>query len=321
MIHVRARGRDGAIHADLPLDSLRSLAADDGALVWLDLEAPSADEVGRAGATLGWSQLTVEDIVSRRQRAKFESFPGYAYLVMHALRYDDTAARLVSTEFDLVIGRRYVASVHAEPLPDLSESRDTSERTAQMLGSGVDYLLYMLTDMLVDSYFPVMDQLDDALDQLQNQIVTNPTNAEMARIFEMKRDAMHLRKVISPQLEIFSRLINPATGIVQEATSIYFRDVHDHLIRVFEVVDGYRDLLSGALDAYLSTVSNRMNDVMKRLTVLTALFLPITAVSGLLGMNLRSVPPWTDGVFWALIGVLLVVSAVEFSYLRRRGWT
>ncbi len=321
MIHVRARGEDGRIEDRVPIDRLRSLAGEEHALIWLDLEAPTPDEVGLAGSIFGWEHLTVEDLVKRGQRAKLERFAGYTYLVMHALRYDDAGGRLHVQELDLLMGRNYVATLHAEPLPELSESRDALQRTHQLLGAGADYLLYSLADTLVDSYFPVMEQLDDALDALQDQIVTNPTNAQMARIFEMKRDAVLLRKAISPQLEIFSRLTNRDAGIVGEGTTIYFRDVHDHLIRIFEVADGYRDLLAGTLDAYLSTVSNRMNDVMKRLTVLTALFLPITAVSGLLGMNLSSVPPWTDGVFWALIAALLVVSAVQFAYMRRRGWT
>ncbi|HLZ72301.1 MAG TPA: magnesium transporter CorA family protein [Dehalococcoidia bacterium] len=321
MIHVRARGSDGRVYIDLPIDSLHAMADDEHALVWLDLEAPTPDEIGLAGTIFGWVHLTVEDLVRQGQRAKLESFPGYSYLVMHALSYDAAGGRLATPELDFVIGRNYIASVHAQPLAQITQSREAQQRTEQMLGAGPDYLLYTLTDLLVDSYFPVMDQLDDALDGLQDQIVTKPTNAEMSRIFDMKRDAVLLRKVISPQLEIFSRLTSPDTGIVRPETAVYFRDVHDHVIRIFEVADGYRDLLAGALDAYLSTVSNLMNDVMKRLTVLTALFLPITAVSGLLGMNLRRSPPWTDSLFWVLVGVLLGLSAAQFVYMRRRGWT
>ncbi|HZQ37166.1 MAG TPA: magnesium transporter CorA family protein [Dehalococcoidia bacterium] len=320
MMHVRVRHGDGRVEFEVPIESLRTLADDARALIWLDLEAPTADEVALAGSLFDWAHLTIEDLVRRGQRAKLETFPGYTYLVMHALIYDEVSGRLSAPQVDLLIGHNYVASVHAGAAPLLNDSRETQRRLRQMLAGGPDYLLYALTDLLVDSYFPAMERLDDALDTLQDQIVTNPSNAQMARIFEMKRDAVLLRKAISPQLEIFSRLTTRDTGIVSEGTALYFRDVHDHLIRTFELADGYRDLLAGTLDAYLSTVSNRMNDVMKRLTVFTALFLPITAVSGLLGMNLSSVPPWTDGVFWVLIAALLIVSTVQFVYMQRRGW-
>ena len=173
----------------------------------------------------------------------------------------------------------------------MTEARDVANHTESILSDGRDYLVYALTDRLVDSYFPVLDAMHEAVDDLEDHIVTDPTKELLARIFDMKRDAVVLRKATSPQLEVFSRLSVPGVGIATDAHAIYFRDVHDHLIRVIESADGYRDLMTGALDAYLSNVSNRMNDVMKRLTVVAALFLPISFLTGLLGMNLRTQPP------------------------------
>lgn len=273
------------------------------------------------GGVFGWEHLTVEDIVKQGQRAKLESFDGYVFLVMHALEYGGEPTRLATPEIDFVIGANYVASVHPAPLPELTAHREVTQRTEALLHAGPDYLLYVLTDLLVDSYFPVMDGLDDAVDALEDQIVTSPSQAVMSRIFDMKRDAVSLRKVISPQVEIFTRLSDPRLGVVSEKTAIYFRDVHDHLIRVFEIADGYRDLLANALDAYLSTVSNRMNEVMKRLTVLAALFLPITFVTGLLGMNLPSSPIWTNWAFWLLLLAMFGVSIAQWLYMHRKGWT
>ena len=150
--------------------------------------------------------------------------------------------------------------------------------------------------------------MHDAVDELEDRIVRDPSDKLLPVIFDMKRDAVLARKAISPQLEVFSRLTSPGYGIVSQAHSNYFRDVHDHLIRVFESVDSYRELMGGALDAYLSTVSNRMNEVMKRLTVMAALFLPITFWTGVFGMNLRETPLWQDSLFWVFLGGMLVLS-------------
>jgi magnesium transporter len=166
----------------------------------------------------------------------------------------------------------------------------------------------------------VLDAMHEAVDDLEDEIVANPAQSLMSRIFEMKRDAVSLRKIISPQLEVFSRLTSPGLGIIGEEHVVYFRDVHDHLIRVFEAMDSYRELMSGALDAYLSTVSNRMNEVMKRLTVMAALFLPITFFTGVFGMNLRETPIWHDPIFWLFLGGMAAASIGQFLYFRRKGW-
>lgn len=324
MIHARIRTASGEILRDPGSTDLHALLEDPGNLVWLDLESPTADELGLVAGILGWEQLTVEDLTGQGQRAKLERFDTYSYLVMHALSYELPAGggenKLTTPEIDFIIGNNYVASVHYVHLPHITESREVNEHSKALLGHGVDYILYVLTDRLVDSYFPVLDQMNDAVDLLEDSIVTSPSDKLMSRIFDMKRDAMVLRKVTSPQLEVFTRLTTPGYGVVSEANAIYFRDVHDHLIRVFESTDSYRELMSGALDAYLSTVSNRMNEVMKRLTVMAALFLPITFFTGVFGMNLREQPIWDDPIFWVFVGSMFGVSVFQWVYFRRKGW-
>ena len=170
------------------------------------------------------------------------------------------------------------------------------------MARGVDYLLYVLLDTLVDRYFPALDAFDEAIDGLEDAIIADPTPAVLNTIFAMKRNVVQLRKVINPQLESFSRLTSESYGVVQADNLIYYRDVHDHLIRIFEVVDSYRDQMSSALDAYLSMTSNRMNEVMKRLTVVAAIFLPITFLTGVFGMNFGSAAVGAAGPRLALLG-------------------
>jgi magnesium transporter len=321
MITTKVRTASGEIREDVPVDQLLALMQGDGCLAWIDIENPSDEEVAEAGALLGWTELTVEDVAKHGQRAKLEHFGNYHYLVMHDLIYDKDRGRLSTPELDLVIGRNYVASVHDHHIPHVAEAREVTESIASVMGGGPDYLLYWLTDRLVDGYLPALDDMHDAVEDLEQAIISNPSENLLPRIFEMKRDAIALRRVISPQLEVFSRLTSPNFGIVSEDKVIYFRDVHDHLIRIFEAMDTYRELMSGALDAYLSNVNNRMNEVMKRLTILAALFLPLTFLTGLIGMNLRDIPPWKDDTyFWPLIVLMLTISLSQWLYFKRKGW-
>jgi magnesium transporter len=323
MIHARIRDSHGEIRSDPAAEELHDLLESEENLAWLDLESPTADELGLLAGILGWEHLTVEDLAHQGQRAKLERFEGYDLLVMHALSYEASAtppARLATPEVDFVVGKNYVASIHYTHLPQLTDGRDISEHCERLLKDGPDYILYELTDKLVDSYFPVLDAMHDAVDELEDRIVSDPSDKLLPIIFDMKRDAVVMRKAISPQLEVFGRLTSPGYGIVSEEHSNYFRDVHDHLIRVFESADSYRELMGGALDAYLSTVSNRMNEVMKRLTVMAALFLPITFFTGVFGMNLRETPLWKDSLFWVFLGGMLALSAFQYWYFRKKQW-
>jgi magnesium transporter len=323
MIHARVRNANREILVDPPIEDLRGCLHDADCMTWLDLESPTQEELDLIGGILTWDSLTVEDLASEDQRGKLERFDGYAVLVLHALVYaaPDAAgaglARLTAPEVDFVFGTNYVATVHHVPLPELTNSREANERCADLLKDGADYVLYNLTDALVDSYFPVLDALNDSVNELEDRIVTRPNEQLLPVIFAMKRDAILLRKAISPQLEIFSRLTAPGGGFVSEAHSYYFRDVHDHIIRVFESTDAYRDLMSGALDAYLSTVNNRLNEVMKRLTVIASLFLPLTFFTGLIGMNMRVTPPWEDNLFWVFVAAMVLLSLAQYWYFRK----
>jgi magnesium transporter len=320
MIHTRVLHSDGTCRTDIPPERLHPFVEDTSNVFWIDLESPTEDELGLVGGLLGWQHLTIEDVTKQGQRAKLEPFDSYNFLVMHQLNYDGAPARLGSTEVDFIIGANYVATVHYAPVTSIARTLDVAHKLAGTLGRGRDYLLYALTDELVDSYFPVLDAMHEAVDDLEDEIISNPAQSLMSRIFEMKRDAVALRKVISPQLEVFSRLTSPGFGIISEEHVVYFRDVHDHLIRVFEAMDSYRELMGGALDAYLSNVSNRMNEVMKRLTVMAALFLPITFATGVFGMNLRETPIWHDPFFWVLLIGMAITSIAQFVYFRRKGW-
>jgi magnesium transporter len=191
------------------------------------------------------------------------------------------------------------------------------------MGRGLARLLHSILDTLVDTYFPVLDQLDDLIDQLEDATVEDTTNAVQVRLFRMKRATATLRRVISPQVELTNSLITRTNVLIPTDVEPYFADVRDHMMRVFEMLDSYRDLLSGLLDVYLTTVSNRLNDVMKQLTIIATIFMPITFITGVFGMNFGFSPQVIHDAgynFWfALLGMATLTS-VQIWYFRKRGW-
>ena len=219
MIHTRMLTAGGEYAADVAADRLHALVEDRSNVMWLDLEIPTADELSLVSSICGWDHLTVEDLARQGQRAKLEQYDGYAFLVMHVLAYGGAPSRLSTIEVDFIIGPNYVATVHYDAVPHITDSRDLAQHMQAALKGGRDYLLYVLTDQLVDSYFPVLDAMHESVEDLEDQIITDPRDTLMARIFDMKRDAVTLRKVVSPQMEVFTRLTSPGYGVVARICS------------------------------------------------------------------------------------------------------
>ncbi|RJQ11841.1 MAG: hypothetical protein C4558_02695 [Dehalococcoidia bacterium] len=320
MLIVRARRADGSLVLDLTLEAGLALLSDPGTLVWFDIDEESLEEIDTVSAALSLNHLTVEDLKHRGQRGKLEQFDGYSVLVMHGVEYVPAIPVLNEHELDMVIGSNWVLTGRDPHLVALMPGPDLEMRLPSMMASDAGYLLYAIADRVVDSLFPVLDQMLDDVDDIEDRVILRPDQALLERIFAMKRSGVMLRKLVSPHLEIFTRLTSPAYGIVSAEHMIYFRDVHDHLIRIFEIVDSYRELMTGALEVHLSTVNNQLSDVMKRLTVLTAMFLPLTFVTGAFGMNMVSSPVWTDPAFWILLTGMAGVAAGQWAYFRYRGW-
>ncbi|MBM4409989.1 MAG: magnesium transporter CorA family protein [Chloroflexi bacterium] len=320
MLIVRARRSDGTVELNLSLEAGLALVADPKALVWFDIDEQSLPEIDTVSAGLSLNHLTVEDLKHRGQRGKLEQFDGYSVLVMHSVGYDPVVPRLEEHELDAVIGPNWILTGRDPHLVALLPGEDLEVRLPSMIASDAGYLLYAIADRVVDSLFPVLDQMLDDVDDIEDRVILHPDNALLERIFAMKRNGVTLRKLISPHLEIFTRFTSPAYGIVSSEHMIYFRDVHDHLIRLFEIVDSYRELMTGALEVHLATVNNQLSDVMKRLTVLTAMFLPLTFITGAFGMNMVQSPVWTDPAFWIIGSGMVAISVGQCVYFRNRGW-
>jgi magnesium transporter len=287
---------------------------------WLDLDNPSEDDVSALQEIFGFHPLTIEDTRKFSQRPKLENFGEYAFVVFYGARLD--GARVHLTEMHLFVSGSYVISIYREPCGELQELRTRLERDQKR---GEQFVLYKIFDALTDSFFPVLATMDEQIDVIENEIVQHPTDEQLQTIFRLKRDLVAMRRVVTPQRDLFARAIEDIQELpgLEPSTHDYFRDVYDHLIRISEQVDSYRDLLTSAMDVYLSTVSNRLNQVMKQLTIIATIFLPLTFVTGFYGQNFGWLVNHIDtfGAFLAFgIGGVMIPIVLLMTWFRRAGY-
>jgi len=309
----------GKLRTGLTLQDLRDVLADEGSYVWIDTVDPQRKELDEIAAMLGLHPLVVEDILERNQRAKIEVYDEHVHLVMFSLRL--SADRCDESEIDLIVGKRYLLSSHLADW-DPAKSHELRGGLGPILSKGPDFLLWALVDDLVDSYFPLFDELDDRIDTLEDQIVQRADKQTVQRIFDLKRDLVTVRRVTSPQREIFNQLTNRQLPFVQARNLVYFRDVYDHLIRLTDELDTFRDRLTGSLDAYLSTVNNNLAEIAKRLTAVTVILATIGAIGGIFGMS-EAAPAFAgqESVgFWIVAVGSVVLGGAMIFYLRRIDW-
>ena len=311
--------RGGKLRTELSARALAAAVADGESYVWIDLADPNHDELSRIAELLHIHPLVVEDIVERNQRAKVELSDDYVHLVMFDLSLG--AGRVRESEIDLVLGRRFLLSAHLGDW-DPQRSHELRGGLEPILAKGPDFLLWALVDDLVDSYFPLFDRVDERIDELEDLIVARPSRETVERIFDLKRDLITIRHVTSPQREIFNQLTNRELSFVRPGHLIYFRDVYDHLIRLTDELDSFRERLTGALDAYLSTINNNLSEIMKRLTAVTAILASIAAIGGIFGMS-EAGPAFLGQEapgFWLVTAAAIAVGGLMILYLRRIGW-
>src|SRR4029077_14002998 len=251
---------------------------------WLDLTAPTTDDLERLRDLFDFHPLALEDALHFEQRPKLDDFQDYAFLVFYGAQDYDRGKSELLQEVQMFISGKYLVSLHRDPLPALDEQR--SLLAGRALHSE-QFLLYRVFDALTDSFFPPLARMDEEIDELEAAVLAGPTDEQLQRLFAMKRMLVAMRKVVTPQRDLFARSIDQLADLpgLELDERDYFRDVYDHLIRVSDLIDSYRDLLSSTTDLYLSTVSNRQNEEMKQLAIVGTIFLPLSFITGFFGMN------------------------------------
>jgi magnesium transporter len=266
--------------------------------------------------------LVLEDILNTHQRPKFEEFTDYLFIVLKQLSFEMSTLTVNYEQISILVLKNFIFTFNEKP-DDVFDPirRRLQDCNGRLRVRGADYLAYAIVDTVVDQYFTLQDSLDEVIESVEEQLLSNPTSKTLAKIQRLKRELVFVRKSISPTRELLSGMERSESDLIDEKTRPYLRDVYDHAIRVTEAVDSSRDLITGMLDIYLSSVSNKMNEVMKVLTVFASIFIPLTFIVGIYGMNFEYMPElkwrWAYPALWL---VFAVITIGLLTYFKRKKW-
>jgi magnesium transporter len=293
-----------------------------GVWVWVDLNRPSPEESRVLIDTFHFHQLAVEDALSALHHPKIESYGDYLYLILHGIDFRASEHRFRTQDVDFFLGARFLVTVHPGVSRSLGKVAGACTRDSRVLGDGPGMLLYRIVDTMVDNYRPEVDKLAKRLDELEDEVFVRPNPQLSRRILNFKKDIASLRRVVLPQRDAVGRLARREFPLISEPLAYGFRDVHDHLVRLSDEAMFFQDRISSILDAHLSAVSNQLNQVMKVLTIIATLFMPLTVFTGMYGMNvtLPHLPGGDRAQFWWILGIMLAISSAMVYFFRRKRW-
>lgn len=296
---------------------------DEPMVSWLNLDGVHRVElIEQVGRALALHPLLLEDLVNTQQRPKLEDYGSNLFVVVRMLEYDRQRAHVHSEQVAVVLGRSYLVSFEEDPGDVFDAVRNRLRSGSPRLrSSGPDYLAYALLDAVVDGYFQILEEVGEDIADLEEELVSRPTQETLQEIYRLKREMIALRRAVWPLRDVVNGLLHTESELIQPTTKVYLRDVYDHTIQIVDAVESIRDLLAGMLDIYLSGTSNRMNEIIKVLTIFSTLFIPLTFLAGVYGMNFEHFPEihWRLGypMFW---GVSIAVALAMLAFFRRRGW-
>jgi magnesium transporter len=292
-------------------------------VTWINIDGIHEVEIiDKIGKHFGLHPLLLEDIVNTEQRPKMEDFGDYVFVVLKMLHYNEGKEEVVIEQISLILGTNFVISFQEREGDVFNHVRERIRSgKGRIRKAGSDYLTYALIDAIVDHYFIILEKLGEKIEVLEEKLVSDPKPETLHAIHKLKREMIFLRKGVWPLREVISGLERGESGLINKSTKIYLRDVYDHTIQVIDTVETFRDMISGMFDTYLSSVSNRMNEVMKVLTIIATIFIPLTFIAGVYGMNFRYMPElelvWAYPAVWT---VMIFIGILMFMYFRRKRW-
>ena len=327
MIRIQHFSAKGGLRALEPKELNARLPRASQGTLWVDFEGEpieTCEPILRD--VFHFHPLAIDDALRETHIPKLDDWGDYLYIAFHSVGFDlDGGPHVDTREVDFFLGKGYLVSHHDESIPMVDKIWERCERDLRILGEGPDHTLYLILDELVNSYMAAFTQIDEAVDALEDKILESSSRETLADIFHLKRALVMLRRTLAPQREVLNGLARNNYDVIDSRDRVYFRDVYDHLVRLFDINESMRDQVGGALETYLSATNNRMNEIMKTLTVITTMFMPISFIAGFFGMNFFApsfqLPSWTGKVaFIVMLSLVVGVPLSFYLWARRRGW-
>lgn len=322
-IQITISTYDGQEYSETVTNTFRDcdLSRKDSRTTWININGlHRVKDLEYLGQSFQLHPLILEDILHTDQRPKLEEFDSYLFLIVKMLQLN--GLEVSSEQVSLILGDHFVISLHEYDQDIFEPVRQRLQAgTGRIRSAGADYLAYALLDLVVDHYFLILENLGEGIEEIEGELLARPTPDTLTQIHRLKRDTILMRRAVWPLREVVNRLERSDSAFVQDHTRLYLKDAYDHVTMVIDSIETYRDILAGMLDIYLSTVSNRLNEVMMVLTVMASIFIPLTFIAGVYGMNFRYMPEleWRWGYFAALFGMALLAGAM-FLYFWKKGW-
>ena len=314
---------EGFTREDLP-----GLLANENNLVWIDLRGEDDEEIEAAREVLTnvfkFHKLAIEDCIETRNQPKIEGFPDYIFFIVHGVRPEETTStNFVTKELDGFLGKNYVVTFHRERFQSIKSVKEHVRSTTYSIARGPAYLLHQILDRLVDHYMPLVDDFDRSINRLETRVfqMKRSSTSVLAQIMDLRRAVARLKRISSRQLEVLYRMSHGEFPQIPTNILPFFRDVHDHLLRISDLAENYRDLVGGLFEIHLAVVGNKTNEVMKTLAVISVLILPLSLIAGIYGMNFENMPELhSRNGYWITLAAMATIGAALVLYFWRKGW-
>ncbi len=290
-------------------------------LAWVDLEHPSSREFEILKNVFDFHPLALEDSQQPSELPKIDHFDDHIFIVFHKLGYNMKEKEAEMKEYNIFLGKNFIVTVHYFESEDINGIMELYRKNPRLFAKGCDFALHRIIDSTVDKYLPMVNQWDNRLEELEDRVIEGKRENVMEEILSIKRDIAELKKSVAPQREVINRLTRKDFRFISEKAKVYFTDIYDHINRVYSILEMDRELTAGIFDAYLSVTSHKMNEVMKALTIIATIFIPLTFVTGLYGMNFRFMPEieWQHGYLMAWT-VMIAIAVIMLAYFKKKDW-
>jgi len=314
---------DKGIKTGVSTQEIVDALKDERSLIWLDMLDMDDSDIDFLTSVFNLHPLTIEDFIMPNARPKIEKFKDYFFLIMFSLESIGVngAEKVKTAELDCCLGKNFLITFHNCPLSSVEVCKERSKKDSPMMMHGADMLLYSILDSCVESYFPIIQKFDNFVDEMSDELFKEPNQETLRKIYHLKNEIMYLRRTIGPQADIISSVARGDFELISPANIIYFRNIYDNLVRLNDIIGTSRDVITGAMEAYTSIVSNRLNEVMKTLTIIATIMMPLTLVASIYGMNFKHMPELNSKFGYpAVLAIMITITTMMLLFFKRKKW-